>query len=126
MKATINPIGLYATPENMDALMANMENFSGAEKGAFSIGMGLTWNYLASQVNEDEPEEEGVSVTMIFGEQATRLYDEGETSRSKLEEVGSIETYTFSTPEDMQQAMQLHCDGDGWGNAMQVDGDLEE
>jgi len=126
MKTLITPMGFFATPEDLDALMFNQEQYSGGEKAAFTVGMGLTWNYLASQVNEDEPEEGPFTVTMIFGEEATRLYENGETSRSKLEEVGSIETYTFSTQEDMQQAMQLHCDGDGWGNAMQVDWDLEE
>ncbi len=50
----IQPIGLFATPVNMDALMANGENFSGGEKAAFMMGMGLTWNFLASQVNESE------------------------------------------------------------------------
>ena len=50
-----NPIqasDLFATPESMDALMANGELYAGGEKMAFMMGMMLTWNYLAAQMEE--------------------------------------------------------------------------
>lgn len=48
----IKPMGFFATPVSQDALLAYGEAFSGGERTAFTMGMALTWNFLASQVNE--------------------------------------------------------------------------
>jgi len=51
-RVRIAPMGLFATPKSAEDLTAYVEKFSGGEKLAAMTLMGMTWNYLAAQVNQ--------------------------------------------------------------------------
>jgi hypothetical protein len=51
MTDRIKPMGLFATPETLEDLMQYIENFNGGERVAAMTVMGMTWNYLAKEVN---------------------------------------------------------------------------
>ena len=44
-------MAFFATPETMEELEKHLDQLSGGEKAAAALMMGLTWNYLANQVN---------------------------------------------------------------------------
>jgi hypothetical protein len=48
----IAPMGIFATPKSAEALTAYIDNFQGGERLAAMTLMGMTWNYLASRVNQ--------------------------------------------------------------------------
>ncbi len=57
----IKHLGLFATPQTIEELEAQLDRFSGGERAAAALMMGLTWNYLANQVNtRSEMNREGV------------------------------------------------------------------
>ncbi|MCG7629031.1 hypothetical protein MHM88_14565 [Epibacterium sp. MM17-32] len=114
----IQPLALFATPVSLDALMNQLKQFSGGERAAAILAHGLTWNFLAAEIAKMKPE----PITVIWGETAVRLYDEGETSREALTDVGSIDTYQFQTHADLDLAMRLMADADGWYDSAVVEG----
>lgn len=52
MKNPIQSYDFFATPENMDALEYNRDQYHGGEKTAFTMGMMLTWNYLSAELDK--------------------------------------------------------------------------
>lgn len=109
----IRPQALFATPESLDALMKQIEPL-GPEA---ILAHGLTWNYLAAEIEKLKPE----PVTVVWGEEASRRYGAGENRPCRLNRIGSVDTYQFSTMDDYQQAMQLWSDSDGWMGSTYVE-----
>lgn len=124
MEHPFKECGLFATPKSMDELNAHLKNYSDGEGMAAAMLHGLTWNFLVEQFTAWLESQKPQPVTIIWGVEATRLYEDGETRISELEKVGSVETYHFSTPEDEQQAMQLWADSEGWENSIYVEEEL--
>ena len=54
MRKTIQPVGMWATPDSLESLEAQVTAMNSVEA---VHAMMLTWNYLASQVNEEEDDE---------------------------------------------------------------------
>lgn len=48
----LEPMGLFATPENMEALDANIAVYSGSQRLAATVAMGVTWNFCAEATKE--------------------------------------------------------------------------
>jgi len=44
--------GMFATPEDMDALQAYVAKFSGGEAVAANVVMGMTWNLAVTLFNK--------------------------------------------------------------------------
>lgn len=108
-----NPIArndMFATPENIDALLYNGEQFSGRARTAFTLGMMLTWNYLSAQLDKQEPH----SITLLMGDEAARRYSDGEDRPCRLSKIGDINSYSFSSKEDLDTALNMLFDYDGW------------
>lgn len=113
MKNPIQRNDFFATPESMDALMFNQEQYAEAERAAFTIGMMLTWNYLSAQLDK-MLEAEARTITLVLGETASRKHNDGENRPCRLAQHGNLETYTFSTPEDLSEALTMMADFDGF------------
>jgi hypothetical protein len=47
--------GLFHTPASMDEIIAWIERFPADTRPALLTAAMMTWNYLATQVNEKEP-----------------------------------------------------------------------
>ena len=100
--------------------MFNMEQYSGTEKAAFTMGMMLTWNYLSAQLDK-MLNAEARTVTLVLGGAASRMHSDGEDRPCRLAMYGDIETYTFSTPEDLSEALTMMADFDGWEGYAEFD-----
>ena len=122
MKNPIQSYDFFATPENMDALEYNRDQYHGGEKTAFTMGMMLTWNYLSAELDKWIAAQKPEPITVIWGEMAVRQYEEGETSREVLTNGGCIDTYQFQTHADLDLAMRLMADADGWNDSVVVEG----
>lgn len=103
----IKKMGLFATPESQDALLFNMEQYHGGERVAFSMGMGLTWNFLSDQMPEH------AEITLVMGTHAVELHEHGEKDKEVLREDAVVDTYKFSSREDLETALQMLDDYDG-------------
>lgn len=57
MENPIQPSGMFATPINMESLMAYCERFTGAEKIAAFTAAGMAWN-LAHKIVKEAIEEQ--------------------------------------------------------------------
>ena len=53
-------------------------------------------------------------ITIIFGSDAVRLYEEGSSDAKRLGECGSIETYSFQTQREKQQFLRGVEEALGW------------
>ncbi len=60
------PMGLFATPEDMDALMANIEVFSGGERRAATVAFGVTWNFCAEATKNMVEREVAIDAMMLM------------------------------------------------------------
>ena len=47
-------MGLFATPTSTENIMRWIENLPPSDRVTAMTVMGMTWNYLAEQVNNDE------------------------------------------------------------------------
>lgn len=60
------PMGLFATPEDMDALMANIEVFTArGERQAATVAMGVTWNFCA-EATKNMIEKRAAAIAITF------------------------------------------------------------
>ncbi len=48
----IEPLGMFSTPSSVEALTEQLNRYSGQERIVALTAMGMTWNLLASLVNE--------------------------------------------------------------------------
>jgi len=48
----MEPIGLFATPKTQDELQAMLDCYTGEQRVIAYIAMGITWNYLAQEINK--------------------------------------------------------------------------
>lgn len=55
-KINIKEVGLFHTPASLDELMNWIERLSGSEKIVALTAYGMTWNFLAKQVNQAQGE----------------------------------------------------------------------
>lgn len=52
-RVVLQPMPMFATPVDQEALMEYVERFSGGERAAAILAMGLTWNLAAKLANEE-------------------------------------------------------------------------
>ena len=57
MKTKLGNMGLFATPDSVDALQEYIERFSGSEKIVAAVVMGMTWNLCAELTSKEEEEQ---------------------------------------------------------------------
>jgi hypothetical protein len=57
-KINISTIGLFHTPENQDELMDWIERLPPSERVAATVAYGMTWNYLATKINEAQKDDD--------------------------------------------------------------------
>lgn len=63
-------------------------------------------------------------VTVIFGEVATGLFHEGETSRLLLDQNGRVAIYEFETERDLHHFLTGVEEASGWLDYAVVDNDV--
>ena len=51
-KINIKTIGLFHNPDSQDELMNWIESLPSSERVAATVAYGMTWNYLATKINE--------------------------------------------------------------------------
>lgn len=54
------------------------------------------------------------TTTIVFGDIASKRYAEGETDDEKLEEVGSVQTFTFNSAAEQQAFLDGVDAANGW------------
>jgi len=52
MKNPIGKVGIFATPEDVDSLMAYLDKFSGSEKVVAMTCAMMAWNLASKEVDE--------------------------------------------------------------------------
>ena len=57
-KINIKTIGLFHTPENQGELMDWIERLPSSERVAATVAYGMTWNYLATKINEAQEDDD--------------------------------------------------------------------
>lgn len=58
MHIKIHKMAMFHTPKTQDALLDFIERLSDGEKIAAMTAMGMTWNFLAEQVNNSQGDED--------------------------------------------------------------------
>lgn len=56
-KFKLSKMGLFATPDSVDALQEYIERFNADEKVVAYTIMGLTWNLCSELTNQEEEEQ---------------------------------------------------------------------
>jgi predicted membrane-bound mannosyltransferase len=57
-KINISTIGLFYTPKTQDELFDWIERLPTSERVAATTAYGMTWNYLATQINEAQKDDD--------------------------------------------------------------------
>ena len=107
MKNPIKPNGMFATPDSIESLQAQVIGFEA------NLAMMLTWNYLSARI-DSWIEEQQQQITLVMGGEASHRYSGGENRSCRLALKGDVNTYSFSSPEDISAVMDVLFDLDGW------------
>lgn len=57
-KINIKTIGLFHTPKSQDELLDWISNLHTSERVAATVAYGMTWNYLATKINEAQEDDD--------------------------------------------------------------------